>query len=160
MLLLLTLACSPAPSGEPTPVAPAEPAADPAAPATVSPPTAGRVGGTIGGEPILEKPIVLGAIPTADIDAGLKAQQSAIDACYAARLAADPTIRGKVLVKFAIARDGHVTSASVASTSLRDDATEGCLLDTVRLARFNPLTDGETAVISYPFTFPTPTTPR
>ena len=170
VLLLLTLACTPAPDGAPpsdgsAPPALDQPAAQPAAqPAPADPPAPAAMpppgGGMIGGEPILERPIVLGAIPTADIDAGLRAKQPAIDDCYAPRVAADPSIRGKVLVKFAVARDGHVTSASVASTSLRDDVTEACLLDAVRLARFTPLTDGETAVISYPFTFPTPTTPR
>lgn len=122
-------------------------------------PTAGPVepapaAGSIGGEPILPKPIVLGAVSIADIEAGLGTQRSAIDACYATRVATDPGLSGKVLVKFSIAHDGHVPDASVASTSLRDPATETCLVARVLATRFPPLVEGEVAIVRYPFTFP------
>lgn len=110
--------------------------------------------GSIGGEPILPKPIVLGAVSIADIEVGLGTQRSAIDACYAARVATEPGLSGKVLVKFSIAHDGHVPDASVASTSLRDPATETCLVARVLATRFPPLVDGEVAIVRYPFTFP------
>lgn len=138
------------PAGSPT--MSGAPTADAVPPATAD--AVEPAAGSIGGEPILPKPIVLGAVTIADIEAGLGTQRSAIDACYATRVATEPGLSGKVLVKFSIAHDGHVPDASVASTSLRDPATETCLVARVLATRFPPLVDGEVAIVRYPFTFP------
>ncbi len=157
VLLLAFLGCSdpPPPSGVAVESAPA--AAVPVAPVAEPPSISVEplpAAGSIGGEPILPRPIVLGAISVAEIDAGLAPRRAAIEACYAARRKVDPGLSGKVLVKFSIAHDGHVPDASVASTSLRDPETEACVTACVRETRFAPLTDGEVAMVRYPFTFP------
>lgn len=125
--------------------APAEPAPAPAAP---PPAEAPAPAGTIGGEPILPRPIVLGAISTDDVEKGIGAVLPGIQACHR-----DPKRRGRVLVKFHIGADGAPTAAATASTSLRDPATEECVNQRVLEARFVPLRSGKTAMVRYPFSF-------
>ncbi len=151
MLLVLTwLACS----SEPTP-GPAPEAEPPAQPLPEEAPPPGR----IGGEPILPDPIVLGAIDPRVVDAAIARQRGAINRCYEDALPQAPGLAGQVLVKFTIAQDGSVSSASTKSTSLRNPAVEACLEAQIARARFPPLESGRLALVSYPFGFP-PTTPR
>lgn len=128
------------PIANPTPVA---------APELAEAPPPGR----IDAEPILPRPLVLGGIGTAAVEAGIAARQAAIDSCYQQGLAADPTLRGKVLVKFTILPDGSVGRASAKATSLRHPATEECVVAQVLAATFAPLQDGSTAMVSFPFVF-------
>lgn len=131
-LFTVILACGEA---QPVPAAPTAPAE--AAPT-----------GVIGGEPILPRPIVLGAISTDDVDKGIAAVLPEIQACHR-----DSARRGRVLVKFHIGADGTPTAAATASTSLRDTATEACVNQRVLEARFVPLQSGNTAMVRYPFSF-------
>ncbi len=119
----------------------------------VTPPEVGAPG-SIGGEPILPKPIVLGAISTGAVDAALSAKRPAIDACFADGRKHRPTLRGKVLVKFKIEESGRVAEATIESTSLRDDVTEACVLSLLGETTFPPLLDGKMAIVRYPFEFP------
>jgi hypothetical protein len=105
--------------------------------------------GTIGGEPILPRPTVVGAISADAVEAGIAALGEAVPACWTAP---QP---GKVLVKFVIATDGTVRTAAMRSTTVRHPPTEDCLVAAVQTARFPPLPSG-TAVVHYPFV----TTPR
>ena len=170
-LLAVMLACSSPPAApvspeSPTPVGPVTrpagtdapaPAGSPTEPTpTPIEPTPAAPAGMIGGEPILPKAIVLGAISTQEVVAGITPHQAAIDACYTTRAAANPELAGKVLVKFIIGRDGHVKQSSTASTSLRDEATETCVNERVREATFPALKDGDVAIVRYPFDFTRP----
>jgi hypothetical protein len=133
----------------PTPVPEDPPVASPVEPET--PPV-----GSIGGEPILPSPTVVGAISADAVDAGIRERMSGIEHCYAVQRDEHPDLAGKVLVKFVISKDGTVRSASTKSTSLRDGATEKCVLDQVAMARFPPLSSGALAIVHYPFVFPPP----
>ena len=146
LLPLLLLACQTEPPVLVQPIANPAPVS---APATDGAPPPGR----IDAEPILPRPLVLGDIGTAAVEAGIAAHQAAIDACYQQALATDPTLRGKVLVKFTILPDGRVGRAATKSTSLRHPATEDCVVAQVSAATFGPLQDGGTAMVSYPFSF-------
>lgn len=138
LLLLAILACAPAPDEPVPPAATVE-----AAPA-----------GSIGGEPILPQPIVVGGIAAEAVDAGIEAQMEGIRACIEAERAKHPDLAGKVLVKFTIAQDGSVREATTRSTSLRNPASEACLIARVVEARFPPLQSGRLAIVHYPFDFP------
>lgn len=102
--------------------------------------------GVISAEPILPRPVIIGAIADEAVEAGL------------AGVVCPATGAGKVLVRFQIRADGSVTEAEVRSTSLRDPVTEACLVDRVKAVKFPPLDGGEMAMVMYPFQFPT--TPR
>jgi hypothetical protein len=161
--LALLLACSgdegvPDPVGMAHPAAPAPsaPGADPAAahpPATTPPPTTTDVpAGVISGEPILPEPVVVGAISTADVEAGLAPQLAAIHGCHATGAAAARS--GKILVKFRVTHEGRVAEPTTASTTFRDPTLEACVNAQVFLARFPALTEGDVAIVQYPFVFP------
>jgi hypothetical protein len=137
-LLLALFACAP---DAPPPVAPAPPQA-------VAPPA-----GAIGGEPILPRPTVVGAISADDVVAGMASQEAAIHRCWEQEKAKNPALAGKVLVKFVIGTDGAVRDPTVRSSSLRDPATEACVVARVGEVRYPPLASG-TAVVHYPFVFP------
>lgn len=112
--------------------------------------------GSIGGEPILEGVVVVGAIATSAVDAGVAAQMDKITACYTRGRASNPELSGKVLVRFTIDREGHVGSTTIRSTSLRHPSTEDCLQRAVAKAQFPPLKGGKIAVVNYPFVFAVP----
>ncbi len=142
--LLTMLAC-----GAPEP--PSE-APEPEA-VTLASPSAAPVG-AIGGEPILPRPVVLGAISAEAVDAGIDDRREAIEACYQDELAENAGLAGKVLVRFTIARNGSVSKANIKSTSLRHAPTEDCLSAQVAEAHFPALEIGEVAIVTYPFVFP------
>lgn len=148
VFLFVALACSgPPPAGAPLPEpAPAELAPPPPAPAAAA--------GTIGGEPILDHPVVLGAISTEAVEAAVAARREPIGRCYAEAAAANPRLRGKVLVKFAITPSGAVVDAVARSSSLRHPGVESCVVREVEATAFPPLAGGAKAIVHYTFVFP------
>jgi len=142
LTLLTLLACSETP---PDPAGPVEPPLVEAAPV-----------GSIGGEPILPTPTVLGGISAGAVTTAIGERMEEIDHCYAVEREKKPDLAGKVLVRFVITKNGTVRSAATKSTSLRDEATEKCVIEQVTVARFPPLQTGEMAIVHYPFVFPPP----
>jgi TonB family protein len=61
-------------------------------------------------------------------------------------------LSGKVVVAYHIADDGQVDEASIASSSLGDDAVEACLVERMLRFRFPAVNDGYDGG-TYPFTF-------
>ena len=100
-------------------------------------------------------PIILGALDKALIDQVLKTTGEALHACYLPRLAERPTLEGRVVVKFYIAKDGTVSSATIKSIddSLRDEALAVCALNTIRGLKFPKPESGGIVIASYPFHF-------
>ncbi len=128
--MLLLLSCEPEPEAVVEP-APEEPVEAP-------------VAGSIGGEPILPRPVVLGGISTEAVESGV----AAVDYAGCHQLGT-----GKVLVQFTIAMDGSVSKSETVSTSLRQPETEACLEARITEARFPPLERGDKAIVKYPFVF-------
>ena len=75
----------------------------------------------------------------------------AFQQCYESALVEDPELRGGVAVAFAIAPDGTVTSADVASTSLGNPTVESCMVKTCLALRF-PTAEKPTNAV-FPFAF-------
>lgn len=74
--------------------------------------------------------------------------------CLDAARAADPDRIGRVVVNFAIERDGTVTLATVARNTTGDETLANCLLNVATAARFEP--QPSTRVVSYPFVLQPP----
>ena len=150
---LLLIACAleaptpPAASAPPT--AKAGAAAEPSPAAEDDPPPAGK----ISGEPILERPIVLGSVDTPTVERVVGAARADIETCFTAERQKSPELAGKVLVRFSIGTDGAVSSVRTKTTSLRHPPTEDCLNARVGELRFPPAAGGGTAIVTYPFTF-------
>jgi hypothetical protein len=73
-----------------------------------------------------------------------------VKACYEAGLKRNPSISGKLSVRFAISSVGKVTSVDVESDSLKDDDVAGCVKSRIQSWRFPPGQGGE---VVYPFVF-------
>lgn len=141
-LWIAGFACTGAPTApEPAP-APTEATAD----ALDAPPA-----GSIGGEPILPRPVVIGALSSDAVSSTVEASAAAVRACYER---GGEGHDGKVLLRFLVLQDGHVGRVATQSTSLRAPAAEACLNELVGALQFPPLTSGETAIVHYPFVFP------
>lgn len=68
--------------------------------------------------------------------------------CYERVLATNPTLGGKLIVKFVIGRDGKVTRAE-GTGDLTDEATKSCILSTFVSLTF-PAPEGGVVTVSYP----------
>lgn len=80
----------------------------------------------------------------------VRAHLGEVSACYDRRLLARPTLQGRLEVQFTISRAGHVTNASVASSTLHDEPTEHCILSALRSWQF-PRSPGGVVLATYPF---------
>ena len=110
--------------------------------------------GTIGGQPILPKPMVIGGIDNQAVEDNILKHREEIKACYTNQLAQTPGLRGKVLIKFSIDADGKVSRSNTRSTSLRNEAVESCINEQVAKTTFPALKTGRVAIVQYPFVFP------
>jgi hypothetical protein len=88
-----------------------------------------------------------------DINGVMRANASAIHACYETALATKPALAGKVVVRFDIDADGHVSNARTASTTLHEVRVEACIIIAIGKLAFPA--KGGTAVVNYPFVFST-----
>ncbi|MSQ02537.1 MAG: energy transducer TonB [Myxococcales bacterium] len=101
----------------------------------------------------VEEPILMGGIDRGQIDAVVKRHMNAIRYCYTRELTRTPQLTGKVSVKFIIAKDGSVSSATVAQSSMGSPAVEGCVTGRFMRMQFPEMQGGGIAVVKYPFVF-------
>jgi hypothetical protein len=113
--------------------------------------------GTMGprDEPKISLPgdsIVLGSLDPSLIDAVIKRNLSSIRYCYQRELAKNPALQGKVKVKFVIAGDGSVSSATTAISTLGNASVESCINGRILRMSF-PTPKQGIVIVSYPFVF-------
>ncbi len=104
--------------------------------------------GTVGGDAI-----VLGALDKSLIDDVIKRNMAAIRYCYQKELTKEPTIGGKITVKFVIAKDGTVSSAQTYSTTINSDVVESCIDSRFMRFQFPEPKGGGIVIVKYPFIF-------
>ena len=104
--------------------------------------------GRIGGDPI-----ILGALDKSLIDAVIKKHMNQIRYCYQRELPKNPTLGGKVTVKFVISKTGSVSKASTKSSTLSNSAVEGCINSRFMRFKFPEPKGGGIVIVSYPFIF-------
>lgn len=97
--------------------------------------------------------VVLGSLDKALIDAVIKRNLQAIRYCYQRELGRTPGLAGKVKVRFVIAGDGSVSTASTASSSLNNSSVESCINGRFMRMAFPQPKGGGIVVVSYPFLF-------
>ncbi len=98
-------------------------------------------------------PIILGALDRSLIDQVIKRKMSQIRYCYQRELQKNPTLAGKVVIKFTIAKDGSVSAASVKSSDLGNPGAEKCVVDRFYSMQFPEPKGGGIVLVSYPFIF-------
>lgn len=96
-------------------------------------------------------------VESADLDKAalarfIKARLSAIQACYEAQLKRNPSLRGKIVVRFTIGSNGRVGDVEIDENQMGNDEVASCIRAKIRAwtTPFKP--DGD-ATVSYPFVF-------
>ena len=93
-----------------------------------------------------------GKVDAAAIAREIHARRRAIAACYERALKTQPTLAGKLVLRFSLAAAGTVTAADIDDDSLHSPEVAGCIRATVLRWRFPALADGP-AELSFPFVF-------
>lgn len=104
--------------------------------------------GAVGGDPI-----ILGALDRSLIDAVIKRHMNQIRYCYQRELTKNPALKGKLVVKFIIAKDGSVSSANIKSTTMNTPSVENCVVGRFMRMQFPKPKGGGIVIVSYPFIF-------
>ena len=73
--------------------------------------------------------------------------------CYQQQLTKNPSLGGKISIKFVIAKDGTVSSASTKSTTMNNAAVEGCIAGRFLKFQFPEPKGGGIVMVTYPFIF-------
>jgi outer membrane biosynthesis protein TonB len=97
--------------------------------------------------------IVIGALERSVIDEVIKRHLAQIRYCYQRELQKQPSLAGKVVMHFTIARDGSVSAARTKSSSLGNEAVESCLVGRFLRMQFPQPEGNGIVVVSYPFLF-------
>jgi len=85
------------------------------------------------------------------ISRSVKGKIKSIQACYERELKRNPSLKGKVVVRFTIGETGRVSEVEIEEDSLRNDQVVACIRSTIRMWTF-PIKDTECPV-AYPFVF-------
>lgn len=98
-------------------------------------------------------PIIVGSLDRSIIDRIVRQHLTQIRYCYQKELNKNPKLFGKVKVKFTISRDGSVSQASMAQTTLGNPIVEDCIAEQFRRMRFPAPKGGGIVMVQYPFVF-------
>lgn len=98
-------------------------------------------------------PIILGALDRSLIDEVIKRHMNQIRYCYQRELTKNHGLQGKVVIKFVIAKDGSVSSASVKQSTMGSPAVEQCISSRFMHMQFPQPVGGGIVIVSYPFLF-------
>ncbi len=111
----------------------------------------GRVGGTVA-RATPRTVAVQGSIDREAVAKAVNSHLQEVRACYERALLKSPGLAGKVVLEWQISTAGRVVTAKTKSSSLRDGAVEGCILQSLKTWQF-PLARGGVVIVSYPFLF-------
>jgi hypothetical protein len=95
---------------------------------------------------------VAGRLPPAMIQRVVRENYEKFRYCYEKGLARDPTLAGRIAVRFVIERDGSVSRAGVAGNDMPDCDVSSCLVRIYKTLRF-PKPDGGIVTVVYPIMF-------
>jgi hypothetical protein len=93
-----------------------------------------------------------GHVDPAAIAREIRARRKAIAACYERALKQDPTLAGKLVIRFSLAAAGTVTAVEIDDDTLGAPAVTSCIRSVVLHWRFPALAEGA-AELSFPFVF-------
>lgn len=96
---------------------------------------------------------IIGVLDKSVIDAVIKRNMAQIRYCYQRELDKDPAFAGRLTVKFVIAGDGTVTSATTKATTMNNPAVESCINGRFMKFTFPEPKGGGIVIVSYPFVF-------
>lgn len=83
----------------------------------------------------------------------IRARLRAIQSCYEDELARDPSLQGRIVVRFTIEPSGTVSAVTATRNEMGSPAVAGCLVRVIRRLRFDPGPQGGSVSFAYPFVF-------
>jgi pSer/pThr/pTyr-binding forkhead associated (FHA) protein len=101
--------------------------------------------------PETEELVILGGLDRDVIASIIKRYLPQIQHCYEQQLVTNSKLKGKVTVSFMISGTGGVQSAEVQDTTLRNAATERCMIQKIMGWKFPKPRGGGTVGVKYPF---------
>lgn len=99
------------------------------------------------------RPANVGALSPEEIRSVVKGHVGEVRSCYALGLAHNPSLEGRISIKFKIGPDGAVQSTTVLADNLGDQKVADCVAAEIQSWRFPPPRGGGTVVVAYPFVF-------
>lgn len=97
--------------------------------------------------------VVLGNIDKAQIEKVIRDNLNQIRYCYVRELNKNPTLAGKIVVRFTISPDGSVPAASTKESTMGSGTVEDCINQRIMQLRFPEPKGGGKANVVYPFIF-------
>lgn len=98
------------------------------------------------------EPAVSGRLPAEAIQRIVRANLGRMRGCYADGLAKDPSLEGRVAVKFVIDREGRVSFASAEGSSFPSASVSGCVARAFNALEF-PAPENGIVTVVYPLVF-------
>ena len=82
----------------------------------------------------------------------IRGKKNEMRACYEGQLKSNPTLEGKLVIRFVIAADGTVASVQEENTTLSDEVMKACVMNVIRGLFFPDWKSGVISIV-YPFVF-------
>ena len=95
----------------------------------------------------------MGSLDKSLIDKVIKQNQAKFLYCYQRELTKNPNLGGKIVVKFVIAKDGTVSSATTKTSTMNSPAVQNCINGRFMRFKFPEPKGGGIVIVSYPFIF-------
>ena len=99
------------------------------------------------------RPAIRGALDKEEIRTVVRANLNGVKYCYEKRLTKNPTLEGKVTLRFTIDAKGKVSATEIVGDTLADPEVGKCVAKTAKTWEFPAPRGGGVAVVSYPFVF-------
>jgi TonB family protein len=97
--------------------------------------------------------VVRGALEKEYIDAVVRHNLPSLRACYQERLSRDPSLEGRIVVRFVITPEGTVSTSQVQSSTVGDRQVGACVADCFRSFLFPHPRNGTGVAVAYPLWF-------
>lgn len=81
----------------------------------------------------------------------VRAHINEVRGCYNRALVRDPSVHGRVVLRFSIGSNGTVKAASIPESQIEDSTLEQCITEAARRWSFPVVEGGGAVVVSYPF---------
>jgi hypothetical protein len=107
--------------------------------------------GTISAQP--GEAITIGSLRSDQIDRVMRRNLSKFRYCYQRQLQRDPSLSGKITVRFTIDKKGQVSRAAIHSSAMNDEAVESCIKKQTFRLTFDEPAGGGIVIVKYPFMF-------
>lgn len=113
----------------------------------------GRGGGNMRPAVVAGSAAVRGSLSREVIRRVIRRHINRVRHCYERQLQSEPSLEGRLTIRFTIAATGNIQSATAAADTLHSGAVQSCVVQVVRSMRFPAPNGGGIVVVSYPFIF-------